>query len=171
MIVLLIEVVLAVKLCLILTKYCYSLFVSNSTYDLYSIRNTTSTVAFEQNQTLKIIHVLVFIFIAVIDLLNMLEYLQLGWGTWKYFHDMEQHPPDSSASSTFSHKCKCVCTIAGIGLILFLIPVGKFAVGVVMEVKISGYTKENSLIGLSARIYIVYCVFEFFNASLFACPS
>ncbi len=177
-----IEVVLAVKLCLITSKYVFFVDVTcdfNETALMNDLHNKDEyLINGKRIRTWNTIHVLLFLFAFLISFLNMLEYLQLAWGTWKYICDLEKHSPESTASSELSifsklvslwrSRRKWMITVV-IVFFLLLIPFLKFCVGVLMEVQKSKCIQENSSAGILARVYVTYCVFEFLNATLLAC--
>ncbi len=117
-------------------------------------------------------HVLLFLFALFISSLNMLEYLQLGWGTHKYLVDLKKHfssdSPSMSSEVKRPWKSKCLI-IAAIVFFLCSVPILKFGVGVLMEIQKSRCIEEDSSGGHLARVYVTYCIFEVLNAIVFAC--
>ncbi len=120
------------------------------------------------------VHVLLFLFTFFISALNMLEYVQLGYGTYKYLSDSQKPLPEKLASTVFDSKplrkpwCSCLAIIV---IIFFLVLVSllKFLVGVTMEVQKSECIWEMSSGGNVARIYVTYCFLELLNAICLAC--
>ena len=176
-----IEAGLGVKLCLVNMKYWLFMDASCDHLNATAALNTSVEpptedpgylVAGKHIRTGSTVHVLLFLFTFLISALNMHEYVQLAYGTYKYLSDSQKPLPTKVTPEDPKPLRKPWCSWLAIFVIFFflcLVPLLKFSVGVIMEVQKSGCIWEASSGGNLSRIYVAYCCLELLNAVLLAC--